>query len=75
MPAVERVQRNLWRKLGLAEEDYASVEGGPLPAHIVAAMTAIFDLDDVGADMIHDAPLQDAGHAVDDLQPDAVSAA
>jgi hypothetical protein len=35
---------------------------GPLPAHIVAALTAIFDIDD------DDALLQHAGEAVQDLQ-------
>ncbi|CAN6244168.1 unnamed protein product [Urochloa humidicola] len=82
MPAVQRAQRNLWRKLGLDKEEYGSIEellqdyinmyeGGPLPEHIVAAMTAAFDLDDIDSDPVHEALLEHAGNAVDDLQPDA----
>ena len=41
---------------------------GPLPEQIVAAMTAIFDLDDEEADSVNEALLQYAGDAVEDLQ-------
>jgi hypothetical protein len=42
---------------------------GPLPGAIVAALTAIFGLDDEGADILDNALLQHAGEAVADLQP------
>ncbi|CAN6347297.1 unnamed protein product [Urochloa humidicola] len=81
MPAVERAQHNLWRKLGLSDDELAPVEvilrvyinmyDGPLPQHIVEAMTTLFELDDDAADLLNDALLQHAGEGVADLQPDA----
>ncbi|CAO2038136.1 unnamed protein product [Urochloa humidicola] len=77
MPAAERAQRNLWRKLGLADDELAPVEAvlaefigmftRPLPEHIIAAMTTIFGLDDDGADMLNEALLEHAAEGVDDL--------
>ena len=40
----------------------------PLPEQIIAAMTAIFDLDDEEADNVNDTLLQHAGVAVADMQ-------
>ncbi|KAG2560249.1 hypothetical protein PVAP13_8KG042300 [Panicum virgatum] len=78
LPAVQRAQRNLIRKLGLPADELRPIEEllqefismftGPLPEQIVAAMTAIFDLDDEEADSVNEALLQYAGDAVEDLQ-------
>ncbi|CAN6342745.1 unnamed protein product [Urochloa humidicola] len=77
MPAVERAQRNLCRKLGLTEEEAAPLEEvladfiamftGPLPEHIIAALTTIFGLEDEGVEMLNEALLEHAGEGVDDL--------
>ncbi|CAO2147682.1 unnamed protein product [Urochloa humidicola] len=77
MPAVERAQRNLYRKLGLAEDEVAPLEEvladfiamftGPLPEHIIVALTTIFGLEDEGEDMLNEALLERAGEGVDDL--------
>ncbi|CAN6372184.1 unnamed protein product [Urochloa humidicola] len=76
-PAVERAQRNLCRKLGLTEEEAALLEEvladfiamytGPLPEHIIAALTTIFGLEDEGAEMLNEALLEHAGEGVDDV--------
>jgi len=72
-----RAQRNLLRKLGVPVEELAPIAEvlqefiamfrGPLPEHIMAAMTVIFDLDDDDADMLDDALIQHAGTACADL--------
>ncbi|KAL6660501.1 hypothetical protein ACP70R_001536 [Stipagrostis hirtigluma subsp. patula] len=56
LPAIEKAQRNLCRKLGLLEREedplhaalqaYIAMFSGPLPEQIIAALTAIFNLDD-----------------------------
>jgi hypothetical protein len=79
IPAVERAQHNLCRKLGLpADEtelietvlrDFIAMFRGPLPPHIVGALTAIFSVDDDDTDMLDDALLQHAGTAVTELSP------
>jgi hypothetical protein len=82
MSAVQRAQRNLCRKLGVGGNDdttpiddvlrdFVAMFQGPLPGIAVAALTAIFDLDDEGADLLDNALLQHAGKAVTDLQPAA----
>jgi hypothetical protein len=79
MPAVQRAQRNLYRKLGVGGDDdttpiddvlrdFVAMFQGPLLGTVVAALTAIFDLDDEGADLLDNALLQHAGEAVADLQ-------
>nr|TKW17005.1 hypothetical protein SEVIR_5G337100v2 [Setaria viridis] len=80
MPATEKAQRNLCKKLGLTSEeltpidevlrDFLSMFQGPLPETVVAALTTIFELDDVGADMIEDALLHHAGTAAAEPQLD-----
>jgi hypothetical protein len=80
MPAVQRAQRNLCRKLGIGGDDdttpiddvlrdFVAMFQGPLPGTAVAALKAIFDLDDEGTDLLDNALLQHAGEAVADLQP------
>jgi hypothetical protein len=79
IPAVERAQRNLCRKLGLLADEMEPIETvlqdfiamfrGPLLPHIVGALTAIFSLDDDDTDMLDDALLQHAGTAVTELSP------
>jgi hypothetical protein len=79
VPAIERAQRNLCRKLGLptAEsepidsvlQDFIAMFRGPLPPHIVGALTAIFSLDDDDKDKLDDALLQHAGTAAVELSP------
>jgi hypothetical protein len=76
---MERAQGNLCRKLGIpAEEqqpiddalrDFISMFQGPLPDHIIAALSAMFDLDDDGSNLLHDALLQHVGEALGDLAP------
>ncbi|CAN6170775.1 unnamed protein product [Urochloa humidicola] len=80
VPAVEKAQRNLCRKLGLAEEETAPLETvlaefigmfkRPLPERILAALTTIFGLEDDGAEMLNDALLEYAGGGADDLVGD-----
>jgi hypothetical protein len=79
MPAMERAQRHLCRKLGIQAEDQDPIDGvlsdfvamfqGPLPQHVIAALTALFDLDNEYADVVDNALLQHAGAAVGDLAP------
>jgi hypothetical protein len=79
VPAVECAQRNLCRKLGLPAvesepietvlQDFIAMFRGPLPPHIVGALTAIFNLDDDDTDKLDDALLQHAGTAVTELSP------
>ncbi|CAO2045826.1 unnamed protein product [Urochloa humidicola] len=78
MPAAERAQRNLVRKLGLTEDELAPVEAalkefiamfvGPLPEHIIAALTTIFDLNEEGAELLNEALLEHAGEGIHELQ-------
>jgi len=81
MPAVERAQRNLWRKLGVSDDEFRPIEeilqefiamfSGPLPGNIVDAMTALFGLDDDDDDILSNALIEHAGEAADDLQQDS----
>jgi hypothetical protein len=81
MPAVERAQRNLWRKLGVPDDEFRPIEeilqefiamfSGPLPGNIVDAMTALFGLDDDDDDILTNALIEHAGEAADDLQQDS----
>ena len=84
LPAVERAQRNLCRKLGISDDemkpieeilqDFISTFSGPLPDHIMAAMTALFNLEDDNDDLVHDALLQHAGEDAADLHHELVVA-
>ena len=47
-------------------QDFISTFSGPLPDHIMAAMTALFNLED-DDDLVHDALLQHPGEDVVDL--------
>jgi hypothetical protein len=38
-----------------------------LPEHIIAAMTALFDLEDDDAELVNDALLQHVGPSIDDI--------
>ncbi|CAO2039047.1 unnamed protein product [Urochloa humidicola] len=77
MPVVEQVQRNLWRKLGVQDDelvlvkevlrDFIGMFTRPLPEHVIAAMTTIFDLDDEGADALNNALIEHAGEGLDDM--------
>jgi hypothetical protein len=79
MPAMERAQRHLCRKLGLqAEEqdpidrvlsDFVDMFQGPLPQHVIAALTALFDLDNEETEAVDNALLQHAGAAIGELAP------
>ncbi|KAK3123652.1 hypothetical protein QOZ80_8AG0634170 [Eleusine coracana subsp. coracana] len=78
MPAIERAKRNLLCQLGLLQNAHQSIEQvlkeyiamfqGPLPPDIIAALTALFDLDNEDAGHINDALLRHAGEGVDELQ-------
>ncbi|CAN6249830.1 unnamed protein product [Urochloa humidicola] len=77
IPTVEKAQRNLCRKLRLTDDELVPLETvlaefigmftGPLPEHIIAALTTIFGLEDEGADMLNAALLEHAGEGVEDL--------
>jgi hypothetical protein len=77
-PAAERAQRNLCRKLGSPCDEVTPIDDvlreflsmfrSPLPEQIVAAMTAIFDLDDEASDVLDNALLNHADAAVTELQ-------
>jgi hypothetical protein len=79
MPAMERAQRHLCRKLGLQAEDQDPIDRvlsdfvdmfqGPLPQHVIAALTALFDLDNEETGMVDNALLQHAGAAIGELAP------
>ncbi|CAN6356068.1 unnamed protein product [Urochloa humidicola] len=81
MPAEERDQRNLCRQLGIADDEFATMESvlaefiamfvGPLPEHIIAAMTTLFGLDDDGAELLNETLLEHVGEGIDDMQGDA----
>ncbi|CAN6175554.1 unnamed protein product [Urochloa humidicola] len=78
MPALQRAQRNLCRKLGLLNDELQPIEAalqeflamfqGPLPQHIVAALTVAFNLDDIEADELDEALTAVAGEGIDDVQ-------
>ena len=75
---MERAQRNLWRKLGVSDEEFAPIETilqefvnifqGTLPENIVAAMTALFNLQDDDTDLALVALMQHAGEGFGDMQ-------
>ncbi|CAO2163864.1 unnamed protein product [Urochloa humidicola] len=77
-PPVLRAQRTLCRKLGIPADELRSIDDvlqdvismftGPLPDSIMAAMMAVFDLDDEDAEEVNDALLRHADEAIDDLQ-------
>ncbi|CAO2205957.1 unnamed protein product [Urochloa humidicola] len=76
--ALHRAQKNLLCKLGLQGDDATSIEAvlqdyikstqGPLPDYIIAAMTALLDLDDGDAEQMVDALTQHTGDGINDLQ-------
>lgn len=78
LPAMEKAQRNLCRKLGLHNDEVMSLEQvlqklvsmfvGPLPDHIIAAMSTIFELEDDGQEVLNEILLQHAGDGVGDLE-------
>lgn len=78
IPTSEKAQRNLWRKLGISNDemapidevlrDFLSMFRGPLPENIMAAMTAIFHLDDEGANMLDEALMHHASIAAVEIQ-------
>jgi hypothetical protein len=79
IPAVERAQRNLCRKVGHSADELIPIEEvlcdfiamfhGPLPIQIVDVMAVIFNLDDDDSDLLDEALLRHAGTAVADLDP------
>ena len=62
LPAVQRAQRNLWRKLEISNDEMKPIEevlqdfirtiSGPLSDHNLAAMTALFNLEDDEDDLV-----------------------
>ncbi|CAN6168690.1 unnamed protein product [Urochloa humidicola] len=85
MDAMRRAQRNLCRKLGLLTDEFEPVEralqeylasfSGPLPAEIIAALTAIFNLDDEQVEEMDFALAAMVGDGVTELQDTGVFAA
>jgi hypothetical protein len=75
MLAEQRAHRNLYRRLDINDDDTMPIDDvlrdfitmfqGPLPEHIMAALTAIFGND--GDNILDEALLQHAGEAVADL--------
>jgi hypothetical protein len=82
IPAIQKAQRNLYRKLGMGNDEKMTIDEvlrefiamyqGPLPPNILAAMIAIFDLDDDDAIALDDTLLEHAGEAIQDLQQGAI---
>ncbi|CAL4998682.1 unnamed protein product [Urochloa decumbens] len=78
LPTLEKAQRNLYRKLGVSTEEFATIEqvlqqyvnaiGGPLPESVIAALTAFLDLDDNDAELTTEALIEHAGEGLEDLQ-------
>nr|TKW29048.1 hypothetical protein SEVIR_3G369800v2 [Setaria viridis] len=81
MPAMQRAQHNLCRKLGLLTDEMQPIEAalqeflsmfqGPVPQDIIAALTAIFNLDDPVAKQLDEAMATVAGEAIEDFQEEA----
>jgi hypothetical protein len=67
IPAVERAQRNLCRKLGIQADEHPIDFQGPLPEHIIAALSALLDLEDDATVLLDNALLHHTGVAVADL--------
>jgi len=77
MPAEKKAQINLCRQLGLAEEeqvtmeevlrDYIAMFSGPVPEHIIVALSTFFDLHSELAAELDGALLELAGDGLDDL--------
>jgi len=84
LPAVKKAQINLCRRLGLLEEEHASVEqvlhdyiatfSGPVPEHIIAALTTLFGLHSDFTTQLDEALLELAGDGLDDLQEEIAAA-
>jgi hypothetical protein len=78
IPAIQKAQR----KLGMGNDEKMTIDEvlrefiamyqGPLPPNILAAMIAIFDLDDDDAIALDDTLLEHAGEAIQDLQQGAI---
>ncbi|CAL5021153.1 unnamed protein product [Urochloa decumbens] len=78
MDAMRKAQRNLCRKLGLLPDELAPVERalqeylasftGPLPEEIIAALTTIFNLDDVDTEDMDVALAELVGDGIGELE-------
>ncbi|CAO2202853.1 unnamed protein product [Urochloa humidicola] len=49
-------------------QQYVDGVEGPLPEHVIAALTAFLDLDDTEADLMTEALIEQAGEGLEDLQ-------
>jgi hypothetical protein len=49
--------------------DFIGMFQGPLPQHVIATLTALFDFDNENSDLIDNALLQHASAVVGDLAP------
>ena len=74
---MQHAQRNMCRKLGILNElepveialqEYVAMFSGPLPADIIAALTAIFNLEESVDTELDDALIGLAGEGVGDIQ-------
>ncbi len=81
-PTMERCQRVLFKRLGLLNgEEGASIEqviaeyvamfDGPLPAHVIAALTTIFGIDDEEQETMDAALISLVGEGIADAAEDA----
>ncbi|EEE55243.1 hypothetical protein OsJ_03125 [Oryza sativa Japonica Group] len=80
-PTMERCQRVLFKRLGLNGEEGASIEqviaeyvamfDGPLPAHVIAALTTIFGIDDEEQETMDAALISLVGEGIADAVEDA----
>lgn len=78
MPAVQRAQHNLCRKLGLltdemqpikaALQEFLAMFQGPLPQDVITALTVAFNLEDPVAEELDEAMAVVAGEAIADIQ-------
>lgn len=85
MLVAEMAQRNLLRKLGIPIDDgpkpmeqvlkeVVAMFTGPLPPHIIGAMTALFDLDDDTTDAVNATLIEHAGEAATNLATESGTA-
>ncbi|CAN6373715.1 unnamed protein product [Urochloa humidicola] len=78
IPSIEKAQQNLYHKLGVSTEEFATIEqvlqqyvntiGGPLPEYVIAALTTFLDLDDTDADLMTKALIEQAGEGLEDME-------
>jgi hypothetical protein len=78
MPALKKAQLNMCHQLGLLDDERAPIEqvligyinmySGPLPQHIIAALSTFFGIHDELATQLDEAMMELAGVGINDVQ-------